>query len=193
MGIPSSAVRVLSSPSPALLWRLRNDLLEQDVPASDPIFPVIERFHMFLNHLVAAVGKEEYQQFASLLDMGAVGSVVVQNLLAAQGADGLWQRLLADGIHNNVLAMASRAHVQTADLLTRAIYEDAAWFLYEEIWRLSAKMRPGAPEKERRLAVEKVMARVRNPDLDSVIRAVLISYLFEIVLVTHICINPEIG
>jgi hypothetical protein len=77
--------KVLTKPAPADLRALHTKLL---VAASDPdrakavqrALEVARGFHIYLSEFEAKASAREYSELASLLDMGAVGGVALENL-----------------------------------------------------------------------------------------------------------------
>ena len=79
---------VISSPTLESVWRLRKAMLSADYPPAGPAWPPLDALHSFLNHLGATATARDYSHKASLLDMAAVGGVVMESLLVLQRISG---------------------------------------------------------------------------------------------------------
>ncbi|MCP4428921.1 MAG: hypothetical protein GY803_30930, partial [Chloroflexi bacterium] len=109
MDIRESLTAVLAQPSVDTLWQLRGELLAAGLPSDSPAYRVLDKFYAFINELSASMSAHEYSKLATLLDIGAIGGVAIQNLLESDiKPEELWKRLLAGGIGESLMVLASR-------------------------------------------------------------------------------------
>ena len=192
MSVNVSLAAVLSSPTPAVLWQLRGDLLQGGVPSAAPALAVLDNFFVFLNELSASMSAHEYSKLASLLDIGAVGGVAVQSLIESDlAAADFWKRLLAGGFSESLMVLASRQYVKAFKAEIASICQSAAWYLFSELWQLSARYQPDLEPTARRQHIETLLAPIRRKEVDDTAKAILIGRLFQIVLLLHLSV--EIG
>ena len=82
---------ISTAPSPAAMWELYGCLLAAGADA--PLLRTVETFHHYLCDLQAKATARQYSELASLLDIGAVGGVALENLIGG-GPHHLFQRFL---------------------------------------------------------------------------------------------------
>lgn len=178
---------VLSSPTPAVLWQLRADLLEGGLPPDAPALAVLDNFFAFLNELSASMSAHEYSKLASLLDIGAVGGVAVQSLIESDMAEGdFWKRLLAGGFSESLMVLASRQYVKAFKAEIASICQSAAWYLFGELWQLSVQHQTELEPAARRQHIETLLAPIRQKEVDDVVKAILIGRLFQTLLLLRL-------
>lgn len=177
---------ILQAPSPAALRQLRGQWLEAGMAADTPVWRVLDQFYHFLNQLAAKASSWEYSHFASMLDMGAVGGVALQNLLSPEKAGQLWQRLLIAGVSEGLMVMAARQYVKAWEGEMAAVYAAAAWDLYGELWRASTEMMPELPGAERRRLMDALLEPVHDEEVGGVVKAALIARLYQLLLLAYL-------
>jgi hypothetical protein len=182
MPLLTSLSTVLTNPTPDVLWRLQGDLLSEGFPPDDPVMTILDAFHNFLNELVASATAREYSHFASMLDMGAVGGVAIQNLLESKKSGDWWQRLLVGGLSESLMIYAARQYVKAWENEMSSDLNQAAWFLYRQYWQLSAEMQPDLDPEKRRLLIDELLAPALNPEVSGTARAALLGRLFQLLL-----------
>jgi hypothetical protein len=179
-------VLLAAMPTPASLRRLQAALLVAGVPAEEPIWPLLDDYYNFLATLAARVTSREFSHFASLLDIGAVGGVTLQNLLLGHDEGKMWQRLLAGGLSEGLMVLASRQYVRAWEGEMAAVYAMAAWRLFRELWQVSAAMRPELDATERRRLVDEMIAPLLAGELDGGRRAALAIRLYQLLLLARL-------
>jgi hypothetical protein len=102
----------LTSPTAEGLWRLRGDLLETGLTPETRTFRVLGEFASFLDELATSTSSREYSHLASMMDIGALGGVVLEQLLEPTSADQLAQRVLAGALSEGLMVLATRQHVK---------------------------------------------------------------------------------
>jgi hypothetical protein len=179
-------MNVLTHPTPASLWRLRGDLLAGGTPADAPTMILLDAFYTFLNELAASATAREYSHYASLLDMGAIAGVALQNLLERSSKDEWWQRLAVGALSESLMILAARQYVKAWENEMTADFNNAAWILYRYYWQLSAEMQPDLPAADRRRLADQLLAPVHDPETKSTVKAVLLGCLFQLLLIASL-------
>lgn len=186
VSLQEQLVTVLAQPAPAALWQLRAELLEAGLPPEAPALAILGEFYHFLNRLATTSTSHQYSHFASILDMGAVGGVAIQNLLEARRGSEWWQRLLAGGVSETLMVLAARQYVKAWEGEMEASYTGAAWFLYDAYWRMSTILQPDLPAGARRQLLDRLLDPLHQAGVKGVVKAALIGRLFQMLLVAHL-------
>ena len=178
---------LLRRPTPADLYRLgmilREQLLGATGPAQDALSSaliVASDYHTFLSSIQAKMTAEGYNKLASLLDLGAVGTVTLQNLLAER--EHLLKRLLVGSAGESLMLIGSLQYIKAWEQETRALHEQAAWRLYDALWELSLAGQPDAPGAVRRQLTDALLAPCFDPELEAAYKTVYIGWMFQLVL-----------
>jgi hypothetical protein len=88
---------------------------------------LLDAFYTFLNELSSSATAREYSHYASLLDMGAIAGVALQNLLERGSKDEWWQRLAVGALSESLMILAARQYVKAWDNEMTADFNNAAW------------------------------------------------------------------
>jgi hypothetical protein len=176
--------QILTAPTPAALWDLYGRLL---AAGADPsLIQLVGAFHHYLHDLKSKADARQYSELASLLDIGAVGGVAVQNLIGGHGAgdgpDDLMKRFLMGTVSESLMVLASRQYVKGWQSELHSVHSQATWFLARELWQVSADMQPDLPAGERWAHIDRLLAPARDPDTRNEVKAVFLGWLFQIVL-----------
>jgi hypothetical protein len=182
MSIKDSLAQVLKMPTPDALWQLRADLLESGLQPDSRALTILGEFHGFLNELVASSTSRQYSHFASILDLGAVGSVAIQNLLEMSDSEDWSQRLFAGALGEALMVLAARQYVKAWEEELKANYNAAAWFLTGEFWRLSVELKPDLPNASRRRLIARMETNLRDEGVEGIVRAAYIVHFFQLLL-----------
>lgn len=186
MNLPESLSTVITDPTPEALRQLQGDLLSQGLPPDAPIMTILDAFHNFLIELVASATAREYSHFASLLDMGAIGGVAIQNLLESRDSDGWWQRMLVGGLSESLMILAARQYVKAWENEMSSDYAQAAWVLYRHYWQLSVDMQPDLDTEMRRRLVDELLAPIHDQETSGTAKAALLGRLFQLLLLANL-------
>lgn len=186
MTLNQSLSLVLTNPRPEHLWQLQGDLLSEGYGADAPVMAILDAFHNFLNELMSSASAREYSHFASILDLGAVGGVAIQNLLESRDSESWWQRLLVGGLSESLMILAARQYVKAWENEMTADINNAAWFLYRHYWQISADMQPNMDLEERRRLVDKLLAPALVTETSGTAKAALLGRLFQILLMAKL-------
>ncbi len=193
--------KILTTPTPAALWQLYGQLLAAGVPPEAPLLGVVGAFHHYLADLRSKASARQFSELASVLDIGAVGGIALQNLIGSEGgraeASHLLHRLLLGTISESLMVVASRQYVKGWSSELNSVHCQAAWFLAGTLWTLSAEMQPELPASERWTNIQELIAPALDPDTANVSKAVLLGRLFQILLLGHLLpflpFEPESG
>jgi len=190
MDIQKSITAVLTAPSTENLWQLRADLRAAGAPADSPLWAILSQFYDFLAHLSAGAEAHQYSQLASLMDIGAVGGVALENLLQTDSTGELWKKILAGGISEGLMVLASRQYVKAFKAEMETVYLSAAWFLFDALWQLSTISQPDLDPAVRRQTIEQLLAPIRATDTHNTTKAVMIGRLLQALLLAHLSRHP---
>jgi hypothetical protein len=175
----SAFERILAEPTPSDLWQLQKALLLIDGEPAARARTVAQAFHGCLRNLESKSASRKASRWGAVLGTAAVASVSVGELSDTQG--NALGRLLQSGIPA-LLEIGSAAKTAEAwEVEAGLLYDDVAWFLYAELWDLSATARPELPNYERRGQIDLLIDPLLDtaPDGD---RATLVVNVFRAVL-----------
>jgi hypothetical protein len=192
MDLQTTLQQILTAPSPDALWELYGYLLAAE--AEGPVLETVVTFHHYLCDLQSKATARQYSEFASLLDIGAVGGVAIQNLvgdLAGRGESSgreLLQRLLLGTGSESLMIAASRQYIKAWQAELHSVHCQAAWFLAGALWHLSAAGAGGAVggPGERWARIQALFAPVRDPDVSNADKALLLGRSFQLVLLNQL-------
>jgi hypothetical protein len=173
-------------PTPDALRQVQAGLLAASIGHEDPIWPLLDGYYEFLTTLAVRATSREFSHFASLLDMGAVGGVALQNILLVPGEGHGWQRLLAGGLSEGLMVLAARQYVRAWEGEMDAVFTAASWQLYRELWQVSAALQPGMPAGERKRLLDELLAPLLAEGEGGSRRAVLATRLYQLLLLLRL-------
>jgi len=175
--------RILVGPVPADLWELQKALLVIGEPAARAR-AVVRSFHLCLRGLESKSASRAASRWGAVLGTGAVVSVSVTEMLAQQ--EVALHRLLQSGVPAVLEIGAAVKSAEAWEVEAGLIYDELAWFLYDELWDVSATTRPELSPSERRDQIETLL----DPLLDSAVsdgdRAGLVVNVFLAVLAARL-------
>ncbi len=180
---------VFTQPSCETLCALQANLLQAGYAPDAPLLGVLDQFFTFLNELSASMSAREYSHLATMFDIGAVGGVAVQNLLETDDPANIWKRVLAGGLSEGLMVLASRQYVKSAEASIISVYRSAGWFIYRELWRLSSQLQPDQDPAQRRQSLDQLLAPVHDDAVPGPFKAALLGRLFQMLLLTNFAVN----
>jgi hypothetical protein len=185
--LEEAALAVLSHPTPHALQDLQGALLalERDDDAVVQALEVTGRFYGYLSELKSKIAAREYSELASRLDIGAVGAVALENVIAGQH-ERLWQRLFMGSLGEGLMVAASRQYIRAWRVETDLVHTKAAWYLAEALWRASHLAQADTDSEERWQAIASLLAPANEPQVPAPEKAVLLGRVFQILLLTHL-------
>lgn len=180
----SSFERVLTGPTPQDLWELQKVLLTVGGEGADRARRVAREFHACLRTLESKSASRSASRWGAVLGTAAIGAISLQELRDKQerGLEELLQLALP-------AILEVGAAVETAEaweVEARLIYDQFAWFLYEELWGVSEARQPRMPGDERRSLIDSVLDPLMDPDVPDDDRATLVVDVFMSVLAARV-------
>lgn len=185
--LQDAVASILTRPTPEVLVAIQGALLaleDQEEEASQAL-EVAGHFHAYLCELRCKVTARDYSELASRLDIGAVGAVALENLIAGDGQD-LWKRLMLGAVGEGLMVAASRQYIKGWQAEARLVHCEAAWYLGGALWQTSQHMQPDLSAGERWQAIERLLAPARDPDTPAPALAPLLGRIFQVLLLIHV-------
>lgn len=176
---------ILNQPTPEGLVALQGALLVcgQQEDAAARALEITDQFHAYLGELQSKLAARDYSELASRLDIGAVGAVALENIVAAD-KDNFWQRLVLGGTAEALMVAASRQYVKAWEVETGLVHSRAAWYLAKALWRTSCDMQPDLDSAQRWGAIQDLLAPAQDPEVPASSKAVLLGRIFQILILT---------
>lgn len=186
MSVDKALARLITEPNPESLWDLRESLMAAGYPLESRSMAVLDEFHHFLVELIASSTSREFSHFASILDLGAVGGVAIQNLIEEKESGDWWRRLLAGGLSEGLMVLAARQYVKSWEEELKATYYRVAWYLTGEFWRISQHFQADMQEKRRIRLIRQLIDPIKDANTAGVVKAALIVHYFQLLLLAHV-------
>ena len=176
--------RIMLSPSPADLWALQQALLVVGTEPAARARAVARAFHGCLRNLESKSASRAASRWGAVLGTAAVGSVSVGEM--GNTREAALQGLVHGAVPAVLEVGAALKSAQAWEVEAGLVYDDLAWFLYDELWEVSATTRPDLSPADRRAQV----ALVIDPLLDATVpdddRAALVVTVFRTVLAARL-------
>jgi len=181
--------RILKKPSSGDLISLQTVLLSWEEQAASPLargraaaaLALLGDFYAYLVGLESKLEAHAFAELASKMDMGAVGGVVVENMLSA--GEKLLERILVGSFSEALMVLASRQYVKAFNRDLDAFYQQVAWQLRAHLWRFSAARRPGLTPPERAHLIDSLFASILDKEPQSDATPVVLGCLFQVLLI----------
>jgi hypothetical protein len=176
--------RILVEPTPADLWRLQKALLVIGGEHAARARAVARAFHACLRGLESKSASRTASRWGAALGTAAVGSVSVREMADEQ--DTALHNLLQSAVPAMLEIGAALKSAQAWEVEAGLVYDDLAWYLYEELWDISATARPEITPAERRAQIDLLL----DPLLDAAVpdrdRAAIVVHVFQAVLAARL-------
>ena len=176
--------RILVEPAPADLWELQKVLLIVDDESATRARVVARTFHGFLRNLESKSASRSASRWGAVLGTAAVGSVSVSGM-ADEQEDAL-QGLLKGAVPALLEIGAALKSAQAWEVEAGLIWDDLAWFLYDELWDISATARPELSPEERRDQIGILLDPLLDAESSDDDRASLVVNVFRAVLAARL-------
>jgi hypothetical protein len=176
--------RIMVEPAPADLWALQQALLVIGTEQASRARAVARAFHACLRNLESKSASRAASRWGAVLGTAAVGSVSVGEMGSSRKA------ALQGLVHGAVPAVlevgAALKSAQAWEVEAGLVYDDLAWFLYDELWDVSAGARPDLSPSERRDQVALVIDPLFDATVPDGDRAALVVNVFRTVLAARL-------
>jgi hypothetical protein len=176
--------RILVEPAPGDLWQLQKALLVIDGEPAARARAVARAFHGCLRNLESKSASRTASRWGAVLGTAAVGSVSIGDL-ADQQEDAL-HRLLQSGVPALLEIGSALKSAQAWEVEAGLLYDDLAWFLYDELWDVSATARPELPAAERAAQIDLLLDPLLDAEVADGDRATLAVNVFRAVLAARL-------
>jgi hypothetical protein len=183
-GAKASFDRIMVDPLPADLWALQQALLVVGTPEAARARAVARAFYACLRNLESKSASRTASRWGAVLGTAAVGSVSV-------GEMGNTREAALHGlVHGAVPAVlevgAALKSAEAWEVEAGLVYDDLAWFLYDELWDIAATTRRDLSPDERRDQVSLVIDPLLDPAVRDDDRAALVVNVFRTVLAARL-------
>lgn len=180
----SSFERVLAGPTPEDLWDLQKALLTVGGAEAERAREVARAFHSCLRTLESKSASRTASRLGAVLGTAAVGAISLPELRDRQ--DRGLEELLESALPAVLEIGAAMQTAAAWEIEARLIYDEFAWFLYEELWGVSSTHRPDMSADDRRSRIDAVIDPLLDPGLTDADRATLVADLFMSVLAARV-------
>ena len=177
-------VRIIAEPTPADLWHLQKALLVLGGEPAARARAAARMFHACLRGLESKSASRAASRWGAVLGTAAVASVSISELRDQQ-EDAL-SRLLQSGVPAMLEIGSAVKSAQAWEVEAGLVYDDLAWFLYDELWDLSATTRPELSPGERRDQIGLLLDPLLDPAASDGDRAGLAVDVFRAVLAARL-------
>jgi hypothetical protein len=172
--------RILTAPSLADLWHLQSVLLALGGDHSLQVREVAGEFHSYLRDLESKVASRRASRWGAFLETASVTSVSLQEMLVEE-EDPL-RRILNSGVTAALELAAAAKNVQAWEMEASLVHPDVAWYLYGELWDISAMAQPELPWQERQELLNRLTGPALSDEVPGEAKAALLVKLFQVVL-----------
>jgi hypothetical protein len=176
--------RALADPTPAGLWELQKALLALGGGDAERARVVAREFHACLRTLESKSASRSASRWGAVLGTAAVGSVSLRDLLGEQ--DRVLERLLESAVPAALEVGSAVQSARAWEVEAQLIYDEFAWFLYAELWDVSATERPELSTAERREQIDRLLDPLLDPAVPDGNRAWLVVDVFRAVLAARL-------
>jgi hypothetical protein len=180
---------VLVDPDPAGLWQLQKALLAIGGEPAERARAVARAFHGCLRSFESKSASRTASRWGAVLGTAAVGAVSVGDL--AESQEDALRRLLRSGIPAMLEVGSAMKSAEAWEVEAGLIYDELAWYLYDELWDISLSARPELSAAERREQVDLVIDPLLDASVPESDRATLAINVFRAVLAARV--GPVVG
>ena len=175
--------RILVEPTPADLWQLQKALIAIDGERAARARVVARAFYACLRNLQSKSDSRTASRWGAVLGTAAVGSVSLGEMTDREDAlAGLLRGALPAVLEIGSAVKSAQAWEVEAGLL----YDDLAWFLYDELWEISATAAPQLSPSERRDQIDLLLDPLLDPAVAEGERAAIAVDVFRAVLAARV-------
>ena len=175
---------ILAAPTPSDLWDLQKALLVIGGEAAVRARAVVREFHGCLRALESKSSSRRASRLGAALGSAAVASVSLPDLQRRQ--DIALEELFESAIPAVLEVGSAISSAQAWEVEAQLIYDDYAWFLYEELWDVSTVAVPELTAADRGARIDQVLDPVLDPTVPDGDRATLLVEVFRSVLAARL-------
>jgi hypothetical protein len=176
--------RVMAAPTPADLWQLQKALLVIDGEPAAKARAVARAFHACLRGLESKSASRSASRWGAALGTAAVASVSVREMADEQ--DDALHNLVQSAVPAMLEIGAALKTAQAWEVEAGLVYDDLAWYLYDELWDISATVRSDLAPSERRDQIDLLLDPLLDPAVSDGDRAGLVVGVFRAVLAARL-------
>lgn len=176
--------RILAAPTPSDLWDLQKALLVIGGEAAVRARAVAREFHGCLRALESKSSSRRASRLGAALGSAAVASVSLPDLQRRQ--DIALDELFESAIPAVLEVGSAISSAQAWEVEAQLIYDDYAWFLYEELWDVSTVAVPELTAADRGARIDQVLDPLLDPTVPDGDRATLLVEVFRSVLAARL-------
>jgi hypothetical protein len=176
--------RILANPTPDDLWQFQKALLAVGGTEAARARVVAHAFQSCLRTLESKSASRSASRWGAVLGTAAVASVSLPEMRDRQerGLGELLERALPAVLEIGAAMQSAQAWEIEAGL----IYDEFAWFLYDELWDISLSVRPELTVVERGERIDEVLDPLLDAGLPDKDRATLVVDVFRSVLAARV-------
>jgi len=180
----SSLDRLLANPTPDDLWQFQKELLLVGGPNAARAREVAHAFQACMRTLESKSASRTASRWGAVLGTAAVATVSLPEVRNRQerGLGELLEHALPAVLEIGAAVRSAEAWEIEAGL----IYDEFAWFLYEELWDISLGVQPELTAVERRQRIDQILDPLLDADLPDKDRAWLVVDVFRSVLAARV-------
>ena len=175
---------ILAEPTPSDVWQLQKILLAVDSEDAARARTVARAFHGCLRNLESKSASRRASRWGAVLGTAAVASVSLDDLASSQ--DDALAALVQSGVPALLEIGSAVKSAQAWEVEAGLVYDDLAWFLYDELWEISGAARPELSGTERRAQIDVVVDPLLDGTLSDSDRAALVVNVFRAVLAARL-------
>jgi hypothetical protein len=172
--------RILADPAPADLWQLQKALLVVGGERAARARTVARAFHACLRSLESKSASRTDSRWGAALGTAAVASVSAGDL--ADSREDPLTRLLRSGVPAMLELGSALKSEQAWEVEAGLLYDEFAWFLYDELWDVSLAARPDLSPAERAGQIDLLLDPLLDAGGADGDRAALVVHVFGAVL-----------
>ena len=176
----STFERILAEPTPADLWDLQKALVVIGGAPAARARAVAREFHGCVRAIESKSSSRRASRLGAALGSAAVGSVSLPDLLRRQ--DIALEELFVSALPAVLEIGSAISSAQAWEVEAQLIYDDFAWFLYQELWDVSTAAMPELTTDDRCARIDQVLDPLLDPAVPDGDRAALVIEVFRSVL-----------
>jgi hypothetical protein len=174
---------IMVEPAPADLWQLQKALLVIGGEPAGRARAVARAFHACLRELESKSASRAASRWGAVLGTAAVGTVSLSEMDKQEDA---LHRLLQSGVPAMLEIGSAVKSAQAWEVEAGLVYDGLAWFLYDELWEVSATVRPDLSAAERRDQIDLVLDPLLDASRSDDERASIVVNVFRAVLAARL-------